>query len=290
MSSTVTDLPLHEVVLKIMFHENMEKAVPMKPEDVLWRIDNPEISERQVREVLDWLVRQKKAELYLGKYSIDRIEFLEQKELYEQTLKESENQQEKGSKKRSEKPTKTKNTLKITPKPAPKRSTFNKDTPQKRKTFYLNPPKVKRNKYHIYLLILGLLAFTYLSYTFLDLEHTFDSSKTLEQHPKTIINIIDKPKSLYVSKDDLYTESEKNAISNSFSRQNTINKATVKEFNRLQFKLDSITITSKQEALRLQTELQTSMKHSNTIIKKVMLGNFIIIILFSFLYFKFSKR
>ena len=160
--SSITNLPLHEVVLKIMFFENMEKAAQMKAEDVLWKIDNPEISERQVRDVLDWLVHQKKAELYLGKYSIDRVEFLEQKELYEASLIALEKNPNSKNKTTSKKTTKS--------------------SPKRRKTFYINPPKVARYKYQIYLLILGVLALAYLTYTFLGLEYTFESSEKLSEH------------------------------------------------------------------------------------------------------------
>jgi hypothetical protein len=279
--STVTDLPLHEVVLKIMFHENMEKAVPISASDILWRIDNPEISERHVTEVLDWLVRQRKAELYLGKYSIDRIEFLEQKELYETALVASEkttNPKDKSSPKKKV----------FLKKPTSEKVVPEKNVP-KRKTFYLNPPKIKQYRYHLYILILGVLTFGYLTYTFLDLDYSFQSSKTLEEHPQTIIDSIPNQKSLYVSEDELYTENEKNAISYSFSRQNTINTLNVKEINRLQFTLDSISTSHKNELRTLQTELQATTERSNTFIKKLMYGNFIIIVLILFLYFKKSQ-
>ncbi len=74
-----TDLPIHEVILKIMYKEDKEKPIGLTAGDVLWKIDNPEITERYVREVLDWLVRENKVKLYLDKYSLDRYEFLEQK-------------------------------------------------------------------------------------------------------------------------------------------------------------------------------------------------------------------
>ena len=268
MSSTVTDLPLHEVVLKIMFHENIEKAAAMTSKDVLWRIDNPEISERQVREVLDWLVRQRKVELYLGKYSIDRIEFLQQKELYEQAKQDSK------------KSSKTKNTpVKTLPKKSNKK-------PQKRKTFYVNPPKVKKNKYQVYVLIFGIISLAYLTYTFLELEYSLTPSETLEQHSKNSIDTIPDPKKLYVSDDELYTRSSRNAISYSFSRQNTINTLTIKELNRFQSMLDSITTSNNIEMLTLQEELQKNIHHSNRMIKKSVFSNLIIILLVLFLYFK----
>ena len=73
------NIPLHDIVLRIMFLENMEKAAAMTPQDVLWHIEDAELTERHIQEVLDWLLRKKKVTFYLGKYSIDRLEFLEQK-------------------------------------------------------------------------------------------------------------------------------------------------------------------------------------------------------------------
>ena len=93
----------------------------------------------------------------------------------------------------------------------------------------------------------------------------------------------------YISEDELYTESARNAISYSFSRQNGINKSTVKEFNRLQSMLDSITISNKMEIVVLQEELQKDINHSNTIIKKLVFSNSIIIMLFLFFYFRPKK-
>ncbi len=77
-----TEIPLHEVVLKVMFLENTERAAEMTSQDILWKIENPEISERQVREVLEWLVHHKKVSYYAGKYNLDRYEFLEIKQNY----------------------------------------------------------------------------------------------------------------------------------------------------------------------------------------------------------------
>jgi hypothetical protein len=239
----------------------MEKAAEMKPEDVLWRIDNPEISERQVREVLNWLVKQKKVALYLGKYSIDRIEFLEQKELYEASISSD-------------------NTIK------PKGNNIPKRKPTKRKTFYVNPPKRTFYKYQVYILVITILTLGYLSYTFLDLEYSFEPSKTLNTHSETSTAVISERNKLYVSDDELYTESAKKAISYSFYRQNSINKLNVKELNRLQFAIDSIRKLNKTEMRTLQTELQTSISHSNTLIKKLLYCNIIVMALFLFMYFK----
>lgn len=256
MSRTVTKLPLHEVVLKIMFFENMEKAAAMRVEDILWKIDNPEISERQIREVLEWLVNQKKVEHYLGKYSIERIEFLEQKELHEMSVAAS--------------------------------SVAHSNRSEKQKTFYMDSrPDDKWQNIQMVLLFLGVLVLGYLTYTFLDLDYSFKANTELGQHDDTqVINTIGRQKRLYTSDDEWYTESVKNAIMYSFGRQNTINNLTVKELNRLQFVVDSISKSHKTELLSLQTELETTVAHSNTFLKKLMYSNIIVILLVLVLYFK----
>lgn len=262
MSSAVTDLPLHEVVLKIMFHENTEKAVPMTPADVLWKIDNPEISERQIREVLDWLVRQKKVELYLGKYSIDRIEFLEQKELYQASLKTNGR------------------------KSNPKKRVHKKETLE---TFYLSPPKTKKTKYEHVILGVLIVLIGYLSYTLLELKYSFSPNQNLEKEVNKVVKTIPKQKLLYLSKDNLYTKNEKKAISYSFSRQNKINEENVKELNRIQIIVDSIANHQNLELLKLQKELQANFAQTNSFIQKVFLSNVIVILIFAFLIYLLYK-
>ncbi|MCG8697554.1 MAG: DUF5457 domain-containing protein, partial [Bacteroidales bacterium] len=83
-----TELPIHDVILRIMYLEDMEKPKEMSPKDVLWKIDNPEITERYIREVLDWLVREKKVNSYLDKYTLERYEFLELKKKYGEIIEE----------------------------------------------------------------------------------------------------------------------------------------------------------------------------------------------------------
>ena len=251
MSSTVTNLPLHEVVLKIMFYEDIEKAAEMTAEDVLWRIDNPEISERQIREVLDWLVHQKKVVRYLGKYSIDRVEFIAQKELYKTSLKRDNT------------------TLKIA-----------KKTSSKRQTFYMHSNKVYHAPYYSYIIILGILILGYLTYTFSYVDYQFKPSTTLITQQKRSIQNLSRQKQLYVSKDDTYTEKEKSAISYSFSRQNKINKITVKTLNKLQFMIDSISQVHIKEMRFLQNEVQHSTNRYNKLLKKMIYCNIVIIVLF----------
>lgn len=77
--STQEELPLHEVVLKLMFEFNKEKPAELTPTDVFWKISDSSLSELQITQVLNWLVNEKRVEQFAGKYSLDRFEFLEQR-------------------------------------------------------------------------------------------------------------------------------------------------------------------------------------------------------------------
>lgn len=77
MTKNLEQKPLHEIILDILFYENTEIPAFLSPDEISWKIRDPEISERQVREVLDWLVHNKKATVRTGKYQIDRYEFID---------------------------------------------------------------------------------------------------------------------------------------------------------------------------------------------------------------------
>lgn len=80
--STQEELPLHEVVLKLMFEFNKEKPAELTSTDIFWKISDPSLSEIQITQVLNWLVNEKRLEKFVGKYSLDRFEFLEQRKRY----------------------------------------------------------------------------------------------------------------------------------------------------------------------------------------------------------------
>ncbi len=207
-SKKVTGLPLHEVVLKIMYLENVHKAAEMAPKDVLWRINNPEISERQIREVLDWLVLHKKVNLYLGKYSLDRITFLEQNELYEASIKYDD---------------------------AKMKTTNRGNSP---KMYYVTPikptnesPLIKVSK--ALLLIFGLLAIAYSTYSYWQIQHPVEMSPEENIEPAWTAKTLGGHKNLYVSDSEEYDEKARNAISYSFFRQNAINDAMTEDVNTL---------------------------------------------------------
>ncbi len=84
--SDVEEKPLHEVILDIMYFKNTEKPSAFTPEDIFWQMKDPDISERQIKEVLDWLVVNKKAEKRFGKYQIDKYEFIDIANKYKQEV------------------------------------------------------------------------------------------------------------------------------------------------------------------------------------------------------------
>lgn len=65
--STQEEVPLHEVVLELMFEANKEKPAELSAKDVFWKISDSTLIERNIEEVLNWLVSKRRAEEYLGK-------------------------------------------------------------------------------------------------------------------------------------------------------------------------------------------------------------------------------
>ncbi|MFK7787141.1 MAG: DUF5457 domain-containing protein [Crocinitomicaceae bacterium] len=79
-TSTPQEIPLHEVVLKIMFEANPERPAELTVSQVHRKLTDPSISESNILDVLRWLVAQKQVERVSGKfYSLDRFEFIEQR-------------------------------------------------------------------------------------------------------------------------------------------------------------------------------------------------------------------
>ena len=80
-ASTPKEKPLHDIVLGLMFEENIERPAKLSARDVFVKMPNTTVSESNVKEVLEWLVHQKRVEYSLGKYSMDRFEFLDQRRI-----------------------------------------------------------------------------------------------------------------------------------------------------------------------------------------------------------------
>ncbi|CAA0239570.1 DUF5457 domain-containing protein [Tenacibaculum maritimum] len=90
---SIEEKPLHEVVLDIMFFADTEKPMAFTPEDVFWRMKDPDISERQIKEVLNWLVTGKKVVQRFGKYQIDKYEFVDMATKYEKEIQKKQKEE-----------------------------------------------------------------------------------------------------------------------------------------------------------------------------------------------------
>lgn len=252
--STPTDLPIHEVILKIMYKTDREKPIGLTTADILWKIDNPEITERYVREVLDWLVRERKVKLYLEKYSLDRYEFLEQKAKNQE--EDEEEVVEVG-----------------------------------KETFYLKSSnkKIKNIRSKIFFFT-GIIALCFVTYLYVNMVRDYEVS-TKKTTPITIIKEQKTIKKLYLSNKEEETVNKKiENISYLFSKQNKNNNNIQAEIVNLykvtdslqkeyQFKLNSI-----QE--RFDKNLNKNISYTNDILYKIILCNFLFLLIIFFTFFK----
>lgn len=251
--SKTTDLPIHEVILKIMYHADKEKSAELSAQDILWKIDNPEITERYIREVLGWLIREKKVQLYLNKYSLDRYEFLEQKSKYDDD--EEEDIIVKGV-----------------------------------DTFYIKPSKKKtKNRRSIVLFSISLLALCYITYLFANMDRNYQVSTKII----TLNSVVNKQKNahkLYLSDEEENIKKKIEDISYLFSRQNNNNANMQKEIARLYKITDSL---QQQQQARLNLiqkgidkERNENIGYINDILQKIIYGNIIFLLLFTVIFFK----
>ncbi|MCJ8289303.1 MAG: DUF5457 domain-containing protein [Crocinitomicaceae bacterium] len=135
--STEEEIPLHEIVLKIMFEENKENRTELSVNDIFWKSSDPLLRESQVGDVLKWLLHHSRVEYRGGKYSLDRFELLEQIKVDKPEVVEKA--------KVSEPPVKTipkKKSPKIVVPPAPKETIAPKPSPEK----VVNIPKTEERK------------------------------------------------------------------------------------------------------------------------------------------------
>lgn len=246
-----TDLPIHEVILKIMYKEDKEKPIGVSASDVLWKIDNPEITERYVREVLDWLVRENKVTSYLDKYSLDRHEFLEQK------AKDEEDD----------------------------------ELVTDSTTFYIDPPKKKirgiRNKI---ILFSGVLALLYITYLFTQMRRDYELSRD-KISPKSIVDRQVVVKKLYLSGEPEQTTDEKFAdIAYSLSRQNSNNRNLRVEISKMHKTIDSIQKQHQTSLNEIQKQVDRNINHdvkyTNSLLQKIMICNFIFLALVVLTFYK----
>lgn len=257
-----TDMPLHEVVLHIMFTKNTEKAAAITPEDILWKINNPEISERNIREVLEWLVLHKRVEKYLGKYSLDRIEFLGLKERYTNHK----------SKKKKPDIKKEKTVSSLPP-----------------LTYHINQPKKPKIGITFYLLIGVFMLLAYTTYTLLSFQKTTSQQRNTEVKEATLENL-SAPKKLYVSDSEEYDHEARKAIYYSFGRQNTINKNHTNQINSLTGVIDSLYTVQKNEITLLKQTIINNTQNTNAYIERNVYTYILIILFLGGLLFLTKKR
>lgn len=257
MSSSKTNRPIHEVILQIMYFENTERAVEMSPADILWRIDNPEISERYVTEVLDWMVRQQMVTQYLGKYTLDRIEFLKQKEIYSlvKELSPHKNREQPAQK--------------------PPRSTF-----------FITAPATKaelKKRKRINMALYGLFATLILTLGYIT--YTLSGYMNVVNGMPEVINIgantasgtESKIRKLYTSSSREYDETARNAIRYSFVRQNNINKETAEKILSLGSRSDSLHFVQEKQLFDIMRQVEDLGTTHNDFANKVLICNVIIV-------------
>ncbi len=249
--STLTDLPLHEVILKIMYNEDKEKSVELKPKDILWKIDNPEVTERHVREALDWLVREKRVKLYLNKYSLDRYEFLDQK------AKDGDSQE--------------------------------RELHIENKTYYISPPQKNKTVRNTLILSMGVLVMLYMTYLYTQMQRDYHvSSKKIA--PITIIDNQILQKKLHLSNAEDRTIDEKfNDIAYSFSRQNKNNEKVRIEITKLYKVLDSVQMVHDTAINVVQEKLDRSINYNigyiNDMLQKIIICNIVFLLIMVFIFF-----
>ncbi len=251
--SVSTDLPIHEVILKIMYFEDREKPIELSPADILWKIDNPEITERYVREVLNWLVREKKVKSYLDKYSLDRHEFLEQKAKYPKDL----------------------------------------DIDEESATFYIEqePKKFELKGWKSKgVFLIGGIILLIMTYLFMQLRRDYQLSTKLEPEI-TIQERQPEIKKMYMSNGEGVRADEKfKGISYSFLMQNNNNKAVSDEIKYLYTTIDSLQKSHQTRLNLLQQKIDKNINntitHTNTILNRIMVCNILFLGIITVLFFR----
>lgn len=117
------ETPLHEVVLNAMFTANTNEPAKLTLDDVFWRISDPKVHKSHLGDVMNWLQNQRRVEYLSGKYSLDNIEFQDQKKAEESKVK-------KASKKKKSAKKKTKEAPKIVIPSAPKKEVKEPERPK----------------------------------------------------------------------------------------------------------------------------------------------------------------
>jgi hypothetical protein len=69
--------PLHEIILETIIQNWPDRPVPLSAEDVLWKMNDPKLELRHIKQVLDWLVHQGEMGFSYGKYTLKSHLFFE---------------------------------------------------------------------------------------------------------------------------------------------------------------------------------------------------------------------
>lgn len=85
---------LHEIILELFYFEGKDKPCEMTKREILWKLKDPNITEFQIEEVLNWMVHHKKLNESLGVYSLDRFELIDLEEKLKNERLNKDNRQE----------------------------------------------------------------------------------------------------------------------------------------------------------------------------------------------------
>lgn len=85
---------LHEIILELFYFESKDKPCEMTKREILWKLKDPNITEFQIEEVLNWMVHHKKLNESLGVYSLDRFELIDLEEKLKTERLNRDNRQE----------------------------------------------------------------------------------------------------------------------------------------------------------------------------------------------------
>ncbi len=259
--SDIEEKPLHEIILDIMYFKDVEKPSSFSPEDIFWQMKNPNISERQIKEVLEWLVLKKKVEKRFGKYQIDRYGFLDMTTKYKQECFEKEQKEERP---------KSSAVVEVVKKVSIK---------NKKKSFRKGGIFTKGD---IFFMVLFCVLLGYIGYDICGISPYTISKLELKERELSV------PSNLYISKkktntEEQFLERHIKDISHSFFIQNKTNNAVITEINSK----NKEEIILKKELNRLSYSYQQEKEKIKFLFCNLWACIFI---LFSFVFLKIYKK
>jgi hypothetical protein len=82
MKKEIQPKPLHEIILEMFYFESTDKPCKLTKNEVFWKFKDPSVTEFQIEEVLNWMVRNKKLTENSGSFTLDKYEALELEEKF----------------------------------------------------------------------------------------------------------------------------------------------------------------------------------------------------------------